>query len=64
MQTITRGLFVWTVLFGVCCMQAVPPQTAQSGLISGTIIAAGSIGIAALAGYIWFGFYSLEIQMT
>ncbi|XP_052720353.1 uncharacterized protein LOC128192000 isoform X2 [Crassostrea angulata] len=49
MQTITRGLFVWTVLFGVCCMQAVPPQPAQSGLISGTIIAAGSIGIAALA---------------
>lgn len=30
-------------------MQAVPPQPAQSGLISGTIIAAGSIGIAALA---------------
>lgn len=50
-QTITRGLFDGTVLFGVWCTLTVPAQFLQSDLISGSLITAGSIGIAALAGY-------------
>lgn len=50
-QTITRGLFTGTVLFGVWCTLTVPAQSLQSDLVSGSLITAGSIGIAALAGY-------------
>lgn len=50
-QTITRGLFAGTVLFGVWCTLTVPAQSLQSDLVSGSLITAGSIGIAALAGY-------------
>eukprot|EP00105_Crassostrea_gigas_P045775 XP_019929923.1 PREDICTED: uncharacterized protein LOC105345909 isoform X2 [Crassostrea gigas] len=48
-QTITRGLFAGTVLFGVWCTLTVPAQSLQSDLVSGSLITAGSIGIAALA---------------
>lgn len=50
-KTITRGLFVGAVLLGVSCILTVPAQPSQSDLISGSLITAGSIGIAALAGY-------------
>lgn len=45
------GLFVGAVLvLGGCYGQVAPLYPAQSDLTSGSLVAAGSIGIAALAG--------------
>uniref|UniRef100_A0A8W8NJ50 Uncharacterized protein n=1 Tax=Magallana gigas TaxID=29159 RepID=A0A8W8NJ50_MAGGI len=44
-----RGLFIGVLLFGVCYGQIAPLYEAQSSLTSGTLVAAGSIGVVALA---------------
>eukprot|EP00105_Crassostrea_gigas_P000547 XP_011412403.2 PREDICTED: uncharacterized protein LOC105317459 [Crassostrea gigas] len=51
MQTLTniRGLFIGVLLLGVCYGQIAPLYEAQSSLTSGTLVAAGSIGVVALA---------------
>lgn len=45
-----RGLFLGVVVLGACYGQIVPLYEAQSDLTSGTLVAAGSIGVVALAG--------------
>lgn len=50
MLTNMRGLFLGVVVLGACYGQIVPLYEAQSDLTSGTLVAAGSIGVVALAG--------------
>lgn len=50
MLTNMRGLFIGVVVLGACYGQIVPLYEAQSDLTSGTLVAAGSIGVVALAG--------------
>nr|XP_034319730.1 uncharacterized protein LOC109619215 isoform X1 [Crassostrea gigas] len=51
LKTLTnkRGLFIGVLLFGGCYGQIAPLYEAQSSLTSGTLVAAGSIGVVALA---------------
>lgn len=50
MLTNKRGLLIGVVVVGLCYGQIVPLYEAQSDLTSGTLVAAGSIGVVALEG--------------